>query len=60
MASNGAAMSTIKVSAVLTLTIPITRSFLTGKYWTGKRIKVVAFVLVDTIGMPEYKDTKPD
>lgn len=52
-------MSTINVSAVLTLTIPITKSFLTGEYCTPNLVNVVAFVLADKEGKPEYKHTSP-
>lgn len=52
-------MSTMKVYAVLNLTTPITRSFLTGKYCTGNLVRVVESVLEDTEGNPENKETRP-
>ena len=57
--SNGAPISTTNVSAVLILTIPITKSFFYGKYCTGKRTNVAAFVLLAIVGKPAYNDTRP-
>ena len=50
--SSGAPISTINVYAVLTFIVPITRSFLTGIYCTGKRIKDMLFVFLTKLGMP--------
>lgn len=59
MPSMGAPMSTIKVYAVLTLTTPMTKSFLAGKYCTGNLVRVVESVLEDTEGNPENKEIRP-
>jgi hypothetical protein len=59
VASNGAPMSTTKLSDVLIFMIPITKSFRVGKYWIGKLVRVVASVLVETHGNPEKRAVNP-
>ncbi len=40
LASRGAPISTTKLSAVLILMMPMTRSFLAGRYWMGNLASV--------------------